>query len=272
MATVTEPAPVPARRTPLAIRRALLVIAGLVALFLVALGTYNLLDLASRHTTTAQASYDNVHALVVEDASDVRLTSAPAGDPLRVVTHITEGLREPGRSAERTGGGGLRLSSSCPGFFGGQCSVDYEIRVPAGTTVNVSASAGDVSAEDLKTTQPLELHTSAGDVSATGVSAPSIELSSSSGDVQARRLSGDRIELDSSAGDVVASLETPAEQLLAHSSAGDVELLVPDAVYRVDATSSAGDADADNVRTDPESPRSITAHSSAGDVRVTARR
>jgi hypothetical protein len=272
MATLTEPAPAPTRRTPLAIRRTLLVIAALIALFLVAAGTYNLLDLASRHTTTAQASYDNVHELVVDDASDVRLTGAPAGDPLRVDTHIIEGLREPRRSAERTAGGGLRLSSSCPGFLGGQCGIDYEIRVPAGTTVSVRASAGDVRAEDLETTQPLVLHTSAGDVSASDVSAPSIELSSSAGDVEARRLSGDRIELDSSAGDVVASLATPAERLLAHSSAGDVELLVPDTVYSVDATSSAGDVDADNVRTDPASPRSITANSSAGDVRVTARR
>lgn len=270
MSTVTQPAP--ARRTPLPIRRALLVVAALVALFLVVAGTYNLLDLASRHTTTAQASYGNVHELVVEDASDVRLTGAPSGAPLQVVTHITEGLREPGRSAERTAGGGLRLSSYCPGFFGGQCSVDYEIRVPAGTAVSVAAGAGDVDAEDLTTEQPLVLHSSAGDVSATGVSAPSIELSSSAGDVQARRLSGDQIELDSSAGDVVAALETPAERLLAESSAGDVELLVPDAVYRVDATSSAGDVDADNVRTDPASQRAITARSSAGDVRVTARR
>jgi len=270
MTAFTQPAP--ARRTPLPVRRVLLAVAALLALFLVATGAYNLLDVASRHTTTQQASYGNVRELVVDDASDVRLTGAPAGAPLQVVTHITEGLREPGRSAERTAAGGLRLSSGCPGFFGGQCSVDYEIRVPAGTVVNVEASEGDVVAEDLTTTEPLVLHTSAGDVRATDVTAPSIVLSSSAGDVRARGLSGERIEADSSAGDVVASLKTPAERLLAHSSAGDVELLVPNAVYRVEASSSAGEADASNVRTDPDAPRAITAHSSAGDVLIAARR
>jgi hypothetical protein len=268
VSTLTQPAP--ARRTPLPVRRALLVVAALTALFLVATGAYNLLDVASRHTTTKQASFASVRELVVEDAGDVRLTGAPAGAPLRVVTRITEGVREPGRSAVRTAGGGLRLSSSCPGFFGGQCGVDYEISVPAGTAVRVDASEGDVAAEDLTTTRPLVLHSSAGDVRATDVAAPSIALSSSAGDVQARELSGERIEAGSSAGDVVASIKTPAERLLAHSSAGNVELLVPNAIYRVDATSSAGDVDADSVRTDPSAPRTITAHSSAGDVRIAA--
>lgn len=270
MTTVTQPAP--AHRTPPAIRRALLVLAALVALGLVATGTYNLLDLAARHTTIERASYDGVRSLLVEDASDVALTGAPAGAPLQVVAHVTEGLSSPGTSAERDGDGTLRLSASCPGFFGGQCGVDYEIRIPAGTVVQVQAGAGDVVAEQLDSSEPIELHSSAGDVTAIDVAAPSIKLSSSAGDVEARDLSADRIELESSAGDVVASLRTPAEQLLADSSAGDVELLVPDSVYRIDASSSAGDVETSGVSTDPGSPRTITAHSSAGDVRVAPRR
>jgi DUF4097 and DUF4098 domain-containing protein YvlB len=185
---------------------------------------------------------------------------------------VTEGLRAPGRSAERTAAGELRLSSSCPGFFGGQCAVDYTIRVPSGTVVRAEADAGDVVAERLTATEPLVLGTSAGDITASDVTAPSIELSSSAGDVEARDLSAERIDLHSSAGDVVASLATPARRLVAESSAGDVELLVPNAVYRVDATSSAGDVDAGALRTDPSAQRAITAHSSAGDVRVAARR
>lgn len=270
MAAVTQPAPT--RRTPRPVRLGLLAVAALLALFLVAMGTISILDLAARHTTTERASYDGVRALVVEDASDVRLTSAPAGAPLQVIARLTEGLRTPERSAQRDGDGTLRLSSSCPAFFGGRCGVDYEIRVPSGTLVRAQAAGGDVVAANLVSSEPIELKSSAGDVTATDLRAPVVRLSSSAGDVDARGLSADRVEADSSAGDVLVALATPAEQLLADSSAGDVDVVVPNAIYRVEATSSAGDVEASEIRTDPDAPRTIAARSSAGDVRVEARR
>jgi Putative adhesin len=268
--SATVPQPAPAHRTPLPIRRALFVVAALLALFLMLVGAYNIVDVASRHTTTERASFDGVRSLVIEDASDVRLTGAPARAPLEVVTRATEGLRTPERSVERGPGGELSLGSSCPGFFGGQCSVDYTISVPAGTVVRAEADAGDIVAERLTTTEPLMLDSSAGDVEAIDVTAPSIELSSSAGDVEGRGLSAERIDLHSSAGDVEASLDTPAQRLIAESSAGDVELLVPDVVYDLSASSSAGDVDA-RVASDPDSRRVLTAHSSAGDVSVAVR-
>ena len=262
----------PAHRTPPAIRRVLLAAAGLLALALVALGAYNLLDLASRHTTTQQASYMGVRSLVIEGAGDVRLTSGPAGAPVQVISHVTEGLRGPHRSAQRSAEGTLTLSSSCPGFLGGQCGVSYEVRVPSGTSVRADTDAGDLVAEALVSAQPVVLSSSAGDVTVSDVSAPSIELSSSAGDVEASGLRARQVELGSSAGDVIAALATPAERLVAESSAGDVELLVPNALYRLDASSSGGDVSAGRLRTDPAAARAITAHSSAGDVRVTPAR
>jgi Putative adhesin len=270
MSTVAQPAP--QRRTPLPVRRALLVVAGLFALAAVAGATIGILDHASRHTTTERASYDGVRALVIDDASDVRLSSAARGAPLQVIAHVNEGLRKPERSAQREGDGTLRLSSSCPAFFGGHCDVDYEIRVPSGTLVRAKASSGDIVAENLSSTMPIELESSAGDVTATDVSAPMVRLSSSAGDVSARGLSAERVLADSSAGDVAVALAAPADRVLAHSSAGDVDVVVPDAIYRVDATSSAGDVEAAEVRTDPAAARTITANSSAGDVHVVARR
>jgi hypothetical protein len=199
---------------------------------------------------------------VIEDASEVRLTRAPAGAPLQVLARVTEGLRTPSRSAQRDGDGTLRLSSSCPSFFGGFCDVDYEIRVPSGTLVRARAAGGDIVAADLVSERPIDLESSAGDVTATDLSAPAMRLSSSA----------DRIEVDSSAGDVSVALAAPATRLLAHSSAGDLDVLVPDAVYRLDATSSGGDVDSSEIRTDPGARREIVAHSSAGDVSVAARR
>ena len=207
--TVTEPTPTH-RRAPAPVRRALLAVAALSSLAMVALGTYELLDLAARHTTDERRTFPGVRALVVDGASDVRLTSARAGAPLTVVARITEGLSSPERNVQREPDGTLRLSSDCPGLFGGHCAVRYDIRVPSGTVVRAEASAGDMLATDLRTTEPLELSSSAGDVTAIGVSTPSLTLSSSAGDVRASGVQADRISVRSSAGDVSASLLSPA--------------------------------------------------------------
>ena len=272
MATTDSHPPAPAPyRTPASVRLALYAVFALLGVFLVVVGTISLLDLAARKTTTDVKSYAGVEKLVIEDASDVRLTSAPAGAELRVRAKVTEGLRTPERDVQESDGT-LRLSSSCGFLFGGNCGVDYEIAVPAGTAVDVDASAGDVHAEDLTSTVPVRLESSAGDVTAVDVTAPELTLSSSAGDVDARGVRAERVTGESSAGDVFLSLRTPPQRLDANSSAGDVEIVLPDAAYRVDASSSAGDVDTRRVDTDSSSPRIVNARSSAGDVQIEARR
>jgi hypothetical protein len=267
---VTDTQPTAPYRTPRPVRRALYALFGLIGVVLVICGAMSLLDLAARKTTVDVTTYQGVDALVIDDASDVRLTSAPAGEELRVTARVTEGLGTPDRDAEQRDGT-LTLSSSC-GFFFDNCNVDYEIAVPADTSVRVDATAGDVHAEALTSTVPVELESSAGDVTAVDVSTPELRLSSSAGDVEARDVRAERVSAESSAGDVVLSLRTPPRRVDADSSAGDVEIVLPDEVYRVDASTSAGDVDNREVRTDPDSPRVVHARSSAGDVLVEARR
>jgi hypothetical protein len=273
--TTTEmpqaPAPAP-YRTPAAVRRGLFVLAALLGLFLVAGGTRALLDLAARKTTEEVRNYTGIRSLEIDDASDVRLTNAPAGSPLQVRTRVTEGLTSPSRAVERRPGGTLELSSSCSFVFGDSCEVDYEIAVPAGTAVRVDASGGDVVAEDLSSTVSIRLDASGGDISAVDVSTPELRLSSSGGDVDASGVRAGAVDADSSGGDVSLSLRTAPDRLEAASSGGDVELVLPDETYRIDASSSGGDVDDRDVRTDPSSPRTIRARSSGGDVTIEARR
>jgi hypothetical protein len=269
MAT-TATQPTAPYRTPRPVRTALYALFGLIGVVLVICGAMSLLDLAARKTTVDVRTYRGVDALVIDDASDVRLTSAPAGDELRVRARVTEGLGTPDRDVKQRDGT-LHLSSSC-GFFFDNCEVDYEIAVPSSTLVRVDANAGDVHAEDLTSTVPVELESSAGDVTAVDVSTPELRLSSSAGDVEARGVRAERVSADSSAGDVVLSLRAAPRRVDADSSAGDVAIVLPDEVYRVDASTSAGDVDSREVRTDPASPRIIHARSSAGDVLVEARR
>jgi hypothetical protein len=270
MAATETPQPTAPWRTPRELRIALYALFALTGVVLVICCAMSLLDLAARKTTIDVKTYRGVDALVIDDASDVRLTSAPAGDELRVRARVTEGLGTPDRDVEQRDGT-LHLSSSC-GFFFDNCDVDYEIAVPAGTSVRVDATAGDVHADDLSSNVPVELESSAGDVSVSDVTAPELRLSSSAGDVEARGVRAERISAESSAGDVVLSLRTPPLRVDADSSAGDVEIVLPDEVYRVDASSSAGDVDTRNVSTDRSSPRVVNARSSAGDVLIEPRR
>jgi hypothetical protein len=163
MTTETHPAAPAPYRTPASVRMALYVLFGLSGVFLVVSGTTSLLDQAARRTTTEVTSYTGIDTLVVDEASEVTLTSAPAGGRLLVRARVTEGLRSPDRDTDQDGGT-LMLSSSCGFLFGDNCNVDYEIAVPPGTAVRVDASSGDVRAEDLRSTVPVELESSAGDV------------------------------------------------------------------------------------------------------------
>src|SRR5215218_111331 len=130
----------PAHRTPKSVRVALLAVIALGALATVAQGTIALIDLAARHTTIERQRFGGVRSIVIGDASDVRLTTAPAGAPLEVRTKLTEGLRKPSHDARVTGGGSLVLTSSCGWVVGNSCGVDYEVRVPAGTRADVRAA------------------------------------------------------------------------------------------------------------------------------------
>ena len=273
MAATAVPATPPAPRTRPPVRRALAAVAGLLALALIVSAAYALVDLTARHTFVERSAYAGVRSLDVHDATGgVVLTPAPAGAPVRVVTHVTEGLSTPRRTAARRSGGGLLLAASCSTVLASECSVSYEIAVPAGTRLLVRSSADDVVATGVASSASIDLESSAGTVVATGLRAPLVRLSSSAGDVHATGVSGARVVADSSAGDVDLDLATPAQSLAARSSAGDVALTVPDAVYAVDATSSAGYVLDAALRKDPSARRTISAASSAGDVRIDVRR
>jgi hypothetical protein len=270
MSTVTAPAPY---RTPRTLRSALLVAGAVIALLLVFWGAISLLQLATKHTSTEVTTYDDVSALVIEDNSDIRITSAPTGAPLEVRARVTESLVAPEYDAQRRADGTLRLSSSCsPALFSGYCSVDYEIAVPAGTAIQADTSAGDITARDIRSTVPTQLFSSAGDITVIGAVTPALRLSTDAGDVRASGVRADEVELDSAAGDIDASLLGLADRLNVRTSAGDIGIVVPDAVYRVSTRTSAGDIDDEEIRTSPRAQRSIRAVTSAGDIRIESRR
>jgi Putative adhesin len=247
MNAATETAPIPAPRTPRGLRLVLAAVGGVLGIALVIYGAYSLLSVGASDKFDAHASYEGVRSVTIDKSGgDVELTAAPAGSPVRVTEHVTRSFSEPTRRAERTTGGGLRLSVSCGFQAADQCRVDYEISVPAGTRVNVSTSGDDIVAE--------------------GVRAASLSLSSSGGDVTARGIRAEEVSLESSGGSVSLAAVTAPRSLSATSSGGDVHLAVPDVSYALDVASSGGSVDDRAVHRDPDSPRRINAESSGGDV------
>jgi hypothetical protein len=213
-------------------RRFLAFVGAVVVALMVAAGAFNLLALASVHRFSARSSYTGVTSLRLDAGDgDVHLTGAPAGSPVLVVAHVTESFAAPHRHVREPHPGALDITYDCTVFV--QCSVSYDVSVPAGVTLNVNSGNGDVDA--------------------TGLSAAHISLESGNGNVN-------------------ATLARPASSLSASSGNGDVTLVVPDTTYDLHASSGNGNVNDQTVRIDHQSPRRIDASSGNGDVTITAAR
>jgi hypothetical protein len=183
---------------------------------------------------TGHNAYQGIGTVVLDvDAGTIDLSAAPDA-----TTGVTATRRwayqapsiQPVRDGDR-----LTITAHCPNIEQfpafGTCHTNYHLAVPAGVRVQVTTSAGNITATDLPTT-----------------------------DLAAR----------TSAGDIRLSFAAVPESVRAHTSAGDVQLAVPYGDYHVDADTSAGEVEV-GVVDDPRAPRLIDAHTSAGDVRVDPR-
>jgi DUF4097 and DUF4098 domain-containing protein YvlB len=161
----------------------------------------------------------------------------------------------------------LLIRASCGFVIGSGCDSDFRLQVPRGVAVDARSSAGDVVVTGLSGN--VVVRSSAGDVEARALSGRA-SLESSAGDVRGVDLRGATVEAESSAGEIELRFAAAPLAVVADSSAGDVFIRLPDGTetYHVRADSSAGDVRT-NIRTDPDSSRSLTLRSSAGDVIVT---
>ncbi|MGW0207066.1 DUF4097 family beta strand repeat-containing protein [Streptomyces sp. NPDC003233] len=141
--------------------------------------------------------------------------------------------------------GTLTLSYSCNDP---QCGVDYTVKVPAGTTVQLSDSTGDVKLSQL--TGAVEATTGDGNITAEGLSSPQAQFTTDTGDV-------------------VAGFAKSPSVANAKVSTGDVTFTLPtSAKYAVDAHSTTGEAHVE-VPQDADAANRITAKVGTGNVTVT---
>ncbi len=196
-------------------------------------GTFQIVTLLAHEERTETSSYPaaGIARIDVSNSSgSVRFVGID-GDAIEVRAEISDGFRSTGESQEVIGDT-LELRGTCPNFGSDWCRVTYEIGVPASLDVRIDADDGSIVGADLRSAN-VDARTGDGRVELTFVAAPT--------------------------------------SVVATSGDGSVTVVVPDdeSTYRLDVHTADGNISTEQVRSDPDSERSLTLRS--GDGNITAR-
>jgi hypothetical protein len=221
---------------------------------------------------TMSQSIDRVN--VADSVGDVTISVGTG--PVTVHRDVHYRDAKPGTTASLAGQT-LNIASC-----GNNCSVDYRIRVPEGTSVTGSLSSGSLSLTGVESADirsesgSVDLNgvranasatTESGSVRASGVGGD-LSVRTESGDVDVSGLRGTRTSAQSASGDVTVSTES-AQDVDARTSSGSVTLTVADGPYRVIASSRGDDADV-RLPSDPSARHILRASSDSGRVTVSS--
>ena len=225
--------------------------------------------------------------LVVHSSSGSVTVTAGSGDEITGTAQREWSFRQPQIVSEKVGDA-VELRADCGFNFVGFCDAAFDLQVPAGTVVDLHTSSGDLSATGLRADATLSAdsghiavsdvagrvaaHTSSGDIAINRVTGD-LDLGGSSGTIDVADSDAAHVTAHTSSGDVGLDLRGDAETVDAHTSSGQVSVRLPDTAgvaYRLDLGTSSGRTSGE-VRTDPSSPRTVTATTSSGDVSVVYR-
>ncbi|MDI5965054.1 DUF4097 family beta strand repeat-containing protein [Streptomyces sp. SL13] len=233
--TAPDRAPAARRRAPV-----LLLLCGPAAA-IACLSACDVTVVGQHSRTVSYAVSAPVRALVVhDDTGSIHVTRGASG--LRVTER--QGYR--GKTAPHTthavAAGTLTLAHTCR-----DCSVSYDVQLPAGTSVDLRTDTGSVVLDGLS--GPVDAATDTGSVTATG-------------------LTGGRARLTTGTGSVNAAFGRPPATLDATADTGSVTLTLPSApAYAVTAGSGTGHVSV-GVRRDDSARYRVTAHTDTGDVAI----
>jgi DUF4097 and DUF4098 domain-containing protein YvlB len=246
----------------------LVLVAGLAALTGCNLDQNTLVDGISSKATVTE-----VH-LADSGSGDVSVVVKPSATETDVKRTVHYGGTAPDQTAH-IDGSTLVLEMRC----GNNCSVSYEVTLPAPAKVTGANSSGDldltgVSAVDVSTSSgnvtvnqvdgPVTASVTSGDVEVNDVTGPT-QLKTSSGDITGRGLSGSA-QADATSGDIALDF-TAAVDLRARTSSGNIDVKVPGGPYHVTTHVTSGDVTV-NVPTDPAAAHSLDLQATSGDIMV----
>lgn len=243
----TRPAPAPPRRTG---RRVVTALAVVVGVLLILAGV----DQLVRSTDSSTQAFDVVGLDRIEvdaRAGQVTITAADRDDVL-VTTHTTSGLLGRADVTARRGADDLLLHGDCRGVPGRRCRVTFEVEVPRSLdgTVQVRTLAGEADLRGLRT---------------------AVDLGTRAGTVRLVDFDGPVARIATTAGAVEVEAGAATRHLDLATTLGSIDVVIDDAEpLRVSATTTVGNQDL-RVHQSADAERTITAHTTAGQVRVAGR-
>jgi len=246
-------------------RRVTFVVGALISLVTIAYGVTAIVAEGSQAVERLAFTIEPTGATFTVQTDTGDITVRPSDDDrVHVVRTASFGGRRPA-FVEQPNGSGDRLVANCGAhWFMSDCSVDYEVAVPDGMSLQLRTDTGDVLANGVD--GALDAASSTGDVEVRGVAGP-LMLHSSTGDVNADAVRSDSVDVSSSTGDVTVRFADEPNAVSATSNTGDVSLYLPDGPYALTTDSDTGDVVLD-VPSDPDSARTVLARTDTGDVEL----
>jgi hypothetical protein len=189
---------------------------------------------------------------VASDSGDVKIHT---GD--RVAVHRTVRYDRDKPGATQHVDGDVLVIDSCPVR---NCSIDYDVTVPAGTAIDGAVDSGSISVDGAAS---VNLKVDSGDVTANGVSGK-INVIVQSGAVRLSDVGG-AVTVRSESGDVTVDGARDAVSVQAQS--GAIRLTVPRGAYRVSTGTDSGEVHSD-VTDDPAGTRRLDLRTESGDIEL----
>lgn len=243
-------------------------VGGVLALGTVAWAGFNTVTLVAHEERTEVTPYDaaSVRSIHVDNsAGSVTIQGSPERDEITVTARISEGLRATGERQELIGDQ-LELHASCPLFGGDWCRVRYTVEVPAAVDVRVDTDNGRIEVQGVDGV--VDLDADNGGVEVVDVTGD-LTIAGDNGSITASELASATVVAETDNGSLTLEFVEPPDSVEARSDNGSVEVVLPatEVAYRLDVTTDNGDV-SDDIRTAPDSDRSILAESDNGDVTV----
>ncbi|MFG2115058.1 DUF4097 domain-containing protein [Streptomyces sp. NPDC048718] len=154
---------------------------------------------------------------------------------------------------------GVLILDDCGSF---DCSVAYDVEVPAGIPVSGKVSNGTVS---LTKVGAVRVKTGAGRIELTGVNGP-VDVTTANGRITGSDVKGGRVQARTSNGSIDLTLAAPLD-VEARTTNGSIALKVPGTGYRIAARTSNGDKRI-GLPDDPAGLHRLTLKSSHGSISV----